>query len=382
MSEQDTLPHLGHRERLRDKFAATPDSLSEAELLELLLTYALPRRDTAPLADMLIREFGSIDAVLSTSSDQLATVSGLGPASATFLKLIEQVMKKNPSPQPSLLPVEEQQKYLGEQAVERALRVFVEDEVANSLTFLPKASSFSRLDDFKKFLEDNLPYNSYETRQRRANYILDRFFPTGNLLAPLTYLLSQPVTEEILKPIVFYHILKAELLTTKVAEELIYPALPVGRIERNQLREFVLKYLPNVGDSSQKKMLRSIYNTYSLLGMGLVSGETLRFQLHVGSFEAFLYVLTSEFPQAGIYSFEQLYQSPLHRWMLWDREWLRRQLYNLRDFGILSKISEIDTVKQFSLELDQTAALEKFFEIAKTQPLFFRDKPGDEDQLS
>jgi len=49
MSQEDDL-NAGHRDRLRHRFQQAPASLSEKELLELLLTYAIPRRDTAPLA--------------------------------------------------------------------------------------------------------------------------------------------------------------------------------------------------------------------------------------------------------------------------------------------------------------------------------------------
>lgn len=51
----------------------------------------------------------------------------------------------------------------------------------------------------------------------------------------------------------------------------------------------------------------------------------------------------------------------MRRWLLWDREWIRRQLYNLQDLGIVSKVSEIDTIRQFTIGLDQAAALERFF---------------------
>jgi DNA repair protein RadC len=38
----------------------------------------------------------------------------------------------------------------------------------------------------------------------------------------------------------------------------------------------------------------------------------------------------------------------MHRWLLWDQQWMVRQLYLLRETGILSKVSEIDGVRQFT----------------------------------
>ncbi|KPL89922.1 hypothetical protein ADN01_03360 [Levilinea saccharolytica] len=257
------------------------------------------------------------------------------------------------------------------------MRVFANDEIANSLLLLPKAPSFTNLEDYKNYLISNLPYNSEETRRRRANYIVDRFYSTGKFKSPLTLFLSHEPQDNALKPIVFYHILKSEPIAIKVAEELVYPLLPIGRTNRDQVKDFVLKYLPEASDSSLKNMLRAIFYSYNLLGIGNVAGETIRFQLRPGEFEPFLYVFTSEFSEPGIYTFDQLYQGPLHRWLLWDREWLRRQLYNLRDLGIISKISEIDNVKQFTVSLDQTAALQEYFSKSKDKALFLREKPED-----
>ena len=56
--------HLGHRQRLRERLNASPRSLADYELLELLLTYVLPRRDTKPLAKDILARFGSLDRAL------------------------------------------------------------------------------------------------------------------------------------------------------------------------------------------------------------------------------------------------------------------------------------------------------------------------------
>ncbi len=49
-----------------------------------------------------------------------------------------------------------------------------------------------------------------------------------------------------------------------------------------------------------------------------------------------------------MYSFERLFKGPMHRWLLWDRQWMVRQLYLLREAAILSKVSEIDGMRQFT----------------------------------
>ena len=75
------------------------------------------------------------------------------------------------------------------------------------------------------------------------------------------------------------------------------------------------------------------------------------------------------------------FEGPLHRWLLWDREWLRRQLYNLRDLNIVSKIAEIDTVRQFTLEMDQNSALNHYFSDQENKNRVLREgSPEKENQ--
>jgi len=80
---------LGHRQRLRERFlAGKPESRSDEMLLELLLTFAIDRKDVKPLAQELIRTFGSLSNVLSTTPDKLLQVKGIGHSSATLFQVV------------------------------------------------------------------------------------------------------------------------------------------------------------------------------------------------------------------------------------------------------------------------------------------------------
>ena len=87
--QPDDKPHyLGHRNRLRERFArGGADALADYELLELFLHLAIPRRDVKPLAKALIVRFGSLGAVLAAPEDRLCEVKGLGPHGAQALKV-------------------------------------------------------------------------------------------------------------------------------------------------------------------------------------------------------------------------------------------------------------------------------------------------------
>jgi len=86
MSEKD---NQGHRERIREKFLNNGiDGFAEYEILELLLTYCIPRKDTKPIAKELLNKFKSLDNVFKASFDKLSAIDGLGKNSITFLKLL------------------------------------------------------------------------------------------------------------------------------------------------------------------------------------------------------------------------------------------------------------------------------------------------------
>ena len=87
--------HQGHRQRLRDAFLARGlEGMPDHQVLELLLTYALPRVDVNPLAHRLLDRFGSLKGVLTAGADQLQTLEGVGPSAAAFLNLLGQVDRR------------------------------------------------------------------------------------------------------------------------------------------------------------------------------------------------------------------------------------------------------------------------------------------------
>ncbi|WP_051929301.1 DNA repair protein RadC [Thermopetrobacter sp. TC1] len=82
--------HLGHRQRLRQRFLqAGADALADYELLELVLFRAIPRRDCKPLAKALLARFGSFAEVISAPRERLREVEGVGDAVITELKIVQ-----------------------------------------------------------------------------------------------------------------------------------------------------------------------------------------------------------------------------------------------------------------------------------------------------
>ena len=88
--------HDGHRERLRQSFRK--DGLAGFDAirsLELLLQYAIPRKDTNPIAHALLDRFGSLQEVFDASEQELLQVEGVGPSAAVLIRLLPQLARKS-----------------------------------------------------------------------------------------------------------------------------------------------------------------------------------------------------------------------------------------------------------------------------------------------
>lgn len=87
--------HTGHRARIKERYLRKGfASLDDTDVLELLLTYAIPRRDVYTLARELVIAFGSVDKVLSAEPAQLRSKGKLTEHTAILLKLIDDIRSK------------------------------------------------------------------------------------------------------------------------------------------------------------------------------------------------------------------------------------------------------------------------------------------------
>lgn len=80
--------HDGHRQRLKNRFRQEGlDGFDEVNVLELLLFYAIPQKDTNPIAHRLLDRFGSLAQVLEATPEELEKVPGIGDNAATLVTL-------------------------------------------------------------------------------------------------------------------------------------------------------------------------------------------------------------------------------------------------------------------------------------------------------
>jgi len=87
--------HMGHRKRLKERFIREGiDYFEEHQILEMLLFYGIPRKDTNEIAHGLIKEFKDLAGVLDAKIEDLQKVEGVGENAATLLSLMAPLSRR------------------------------------------------------------------------------------------------------------------------------------------------------------------------------------------------------------------------------------------------------------------------------------------------
>jgi DNA repair protein RadC len=88
---RDSSPGGGHRQRLRERFVkAGLDGFADYEVVELLLTLAIPRSDVKQPAKALLKKFGDLRGILDAPLEEVQQVSGIGSVTPVALRIIRE----------------------------------------------------------------------------------------------------------------------------------------------------------------------------------------------------------------------------------------------------------------------------------------------------
>ena len=92
----DALEYSGHRQRVKRKFLhCNHEVVEDYELLELLLFNLLPRRDVKPLAKGLLKEFGSLKALINSDLLRLTQFPGASTSMYIMFAVIREILRRN-----------------------------------------------------------------------------------------------------------------------------------------------------------------------------------------------------------------------------------------------------------------------------------------------
>ena len=369
--ELEVKSKAGHRERLKAHFIAGDNAAyTDEKLLELLLTYAIPQKDVEPLARKLIATFGSLSNVLSADIATLCKQEGIKEHSAVLLKLADWISKhdhREDSKQaqiqesittPALFPdassiaVEfgiprKKQSESRKRTVSRTRTgLFGKAMLHEAIDMLPKLPDTESLAEVKDFLKQHLRFSGQSTRDRNAQYIVQRMFPEGHAdSALLTFARAYADSQE-LRDVCFYRFCKVEPLMYEVIENLLLPAIGAGHLQRIDLRNYLTHRFPDY--PSAKDCAFAIVD--ALLAGSIITADrlTMNFTYRDIKIPSFAFILHSEFPEPGMFDIGKLEQNRAIRAMFWKPAAIIPALYELRNRNIISKVSEIDSVRQFT----------------------------------
>lgn len=356
----------GHRQRLKKQFLENPDSFDDAKILELLLTYSIPQKDIKKTAEGLIKHFGSITEVLVSDFEKLTKFNDIKDNSATLLKLVEWIRKKYPikkketketvkdKPQISLFDEKpgtiklETEKTILYKEPRQNKGLFANAILDEAIRVLPFVDENKSYEENRVIIRGHLKYNSEESRVRYADYILKRMFPKSEIDNSLVLFSREFKNLQPLRDIVFYHFCKAETLITKIISELLLPSIGQGFYEREKLQKFLEHSFP--GYKSVSKCTAATIDALTTTGIARSDKKKFYFGYRDISIESFAYILHSEFAEHGIHSFYELINNQYVQSMFWNPDKIVPALYELRNLSLISKVSEIDNIKQFTLK--------------------------------
>lgn len=372
--------NAGHRQRLRDRFlAAEENSRPEEALLELLLTYAIPYKDIQPLAKKLIEEFGSLSAVLQAPDEKLCSFDGLKANSAVLIKLVDYIRSHHPlgkskhngacepqgkqltlfdsptipkSPPPDS-PRELEPGRHKKLLPRRGTLMFANAVLKETIALLPNFPDTDSLEEIRSHLRERLHYSAEQTRKRYASYIVRRMFPTGYADPALRKFAKAFEQNQVLRDVCFYRFLKSEPLEIQVIEELVLPNIGNGRLNRAKLKNYLSEQFPTA--KSVKDCAQAIVDALGACDIAKVDKTKIAFGYREILLPSFAFVLYSEFPEPGMYDISKVETNRAILAMLWNPARILLSLYELRNLGLISKISEIDNIRQFTTKwsLDQ-----------------------------
>jgi DNA repair protein RadC len=360
----------GRRQKLRDSFiAGEPDAFTDEALLELLLNYAILRGDLQSIAHKLLKEYGDLDSVLASDFDALCKFKGVKSYTATLLKLADHLRSSQRFEASSARVVSKtaQQKIaeygptegLNAEAVrpkevsspkKKPVRpkseLFTNSVLKEAIEILPKLPDTEDFEAIRDFIKEKLPFSSQNTRERYVPYIVNRLFPDNKADTALrSFAKHYPLTQE-LRDACFYRFCKAEPIMSPICSDLLIPAIGYGRLDRSVIREYLASRHPSskVIDLSAKAIIDS------LVAGGVVKSDrkSISFGYRQPSITSLAFVIHSEFPEPGMYEISKIEQNPAIRVMIWNPDQILKGLYELRNVGLIAKISEIDSFRQFT----------------------------------
>lgn len=219
--------------------------------------------------------------------------------------------------------------------------------IGESLRHLPEAVNHPTSVAFRNFLIEHLHHNSQGTRARFAQYISQRYSRDGAMNLDLARAIARWGEERTGREILYFELLQATPILSETAALWLAEQPPSGA-PRSALLEFVARRLLGKSAGQVAKAMVQAFRE-----CGKLTSPKPAVYLPVWSappIEAFLYVLARLYPERTMVRLDLFLGEPILRALLWPRPAVEGLLAAACSAGHLSRISELDQVRQFTLD--------------------------------
>lgn len=239
----------------------------------------------------------------------------------------------------------------------RKVTMFSKAILKEGIALLPSFPDTESVPEINEYLRNNLHFSAEATRKRYAGYITGRIFYRGVADKALRYFARKYQGRSELKEVCFFRFCKAEPLVTDVINELLLPAIGTAKLDRENLRGYLVK---RFGDTNYAKGCgQAIVEAMTSGGIAKADKKAVYFEFRDVLIPSFAFIIHDEFPEFGMYDISKVESGRNLKVMLWNPDRIHPALYELRNRNLLSKVSEIDSVRQFTMKMTLEELVEK-----------------------
>lgn len=363
------LEEKDHIEGLKKSFLVEgPGVLADETILSVLMTYAASLKQAQDLARKLIAKFGGLSNILSASPQDLCAIDGIESDHVTLIKLVNFIRSRcSQSVQHGAAsePLMEQGSLFAagpDRKVSRgdnhqhepnpSLRrrqgtgFFGKAVLREAIQVLPSLPPHGSIDEIKRLVKRNLHFSAEQTRRRNTDYIVRRMFPNNTVDPALILFARKYAGSQELREVCFYRFCIAEPIMFRFIEEVLLPSIGKGMILRDSINQYIADLLPS--SKSIKDYAHAIIDAMAAGGIIKAERTRIAFGYREIPSASYAFILHSEFRSSGMYDIAKIENNSRIRILLWNPDRLLPALYELRNRGIISKISEIDSTRQFT----------------------------------
>jgi DNA repair protein RadC len=151
-----------------------------------------------------------------------------------------------------------------------------------------------------------------------------------------------------LRDVVLYRYLKAEPLLEQLVLDVIYPARTRGSLPRSAIGAYLAGRFPEAKPNSVNSCAKATVQMLAAAGVIRADRRTISVQTRPANIDSFAFVAHSEFPEPGMHDLGKLERNSSIRALGWTSDSFVPTLYELRNRGVIAKVSEIDNVRHFT----------------------------------